>query len=1246
MALRFPKVHHQGFSSLSLGSGTFGGATIYTDQLQGFCIIRPAAFSELRKVIVSMSVQNGSTTTDMRCRLRLFAVSANGNSTVPTAVSLSQSSTISSSGGVAMGFESTFTPKVASLLDKKGEWVTIAGNSTVFSSIVQIEFDRFDAGSQQLFNALDANFADDEYVAYAIGIEVETGGPPVGRSIQWTTTQAPSISNKSVTYIPMWMSRDSTGSGFNSFDSAAAQPVRGGIRWKYHAEDWDGITEINLIVAWGNKGNTSGIRWRLQRVTGIDTTADIFEEDIPGDSSGSHGWWRSQDFKSELVDDRDYTCECRHLASSIGNTRNGTHTAWIEIVQEDFSLTQTFHTCQQNSNRNRETAPTYPIPNAALESGLFDPLWYEDYPDSFISRRIIFSGFAHNTNLDFKNSVLFNSVLNESVSFLSPTGGKSVTTVEIDDVISSTPDNEFGWKWRETPMGPGTGNIDPIALAGQRHFYLTVESDTQTDENTNNAHHHASFAYSFFVPESDILPRGPLFDVGAFNPEGCAATSAGLGDRPPLLVITNGSTIPKKFNPNAFGTSDEITDAGIPTPFEGETPNTVTADAANSPDGGLSLGTYKYRYTFRNCCTNKESDPNPEDIEVDTTGQSPAAKVTLGFAGVRIPSDEQICEICIYRTIEGGEFPAMAKVGCFDPDETDTFEDTLDDSALDFDNEGLSILNAPMPCAPIVVDFRNRLFAMGDIPQLLPAGTVSVVNGSDIVTGDDDVLWDRCLEGKRIRVGSDCRDYEIDLVLPPEFGTSPPIARLKLTEEYEGETDNQLSYTICGYPSRIYISEPFEPEYWPIANFLDVEPGDGDRIMGAVSNFDSLVICKRRKSYILKFREQPAIEVVVPARISSDIGCIGPRTFAQVESGSVWLSDRGLARFDGRSVQHVPESDMMNNLFIDPENPNYVRRDANGRVIDAVGVFYPKREQYLLLLPTVKTDRGCSLMLVWDTSLGNITLLEFCQEFQAMEVAKDSDGNERVYLGDTNGFVWIYDVGDTDGAGFPNATGTVRGAVGSAGLTDDGVSFLDDSTAAFLVGGVPSIADLSGVAGLTPSFDGDDLGLAGACLYTRRAGAELDEPWTVRTIFASTSTRLFVTPGWGPDTPNEGDDYMIGAIRFDCIFKPQNLQTDNTQKRNWKQIVVHEAEDFASQLRVELRPDFQQSDDDELTIIDPVTGVTGLGRVFRMDYERGRQTKPVGRRIYDFMSVRLRNFAPEEPIRLINHILGVEPRGD
>jgi hypothetical protein len=412
--------------------------------------------------------------------------------------------------------------------------------------------------------------------------------------------------------------------------------------------------------------------------------------------------------------------------------------------------------------------------------------------------------------------------------------------------------------------------------------------------------------------------------------------------------------------------------------------------------------------------------------------------------------------------------------------------------------------------------------------------------------------------------------------------------------------------------------------------------------MGAVSNFDSLVICKRRKSYVLRFNDTPA-EVTCPDRISSDIGCIGPRTFAQVASGSVWLADRGIAHFDGRSVQMVPESVMFDVFFTDPDNPNYVRRDTLGRVIGAVGCFYPKRQQYLLLLPTVQTVRGANLMMVWDTQLQNITVYTFCQEFLSMTLGKDSDGNERVYLGDANGLVWTFDVGDNDGAGTPGATGTVRGNITAAGIDPAlGASYIEDDTASFIEGGLPGLAGLSGVPGLSGAFDGTDLGLAGVCAFFRRRGADPDDAWDRRVVYAATPTRLFVTPAFTDDAPTDEFEYMLGPIDWLAKFKPTNFGDDDTLKRDWRQVIVHEPEMVTSIVRVQLVPDFQLSDDEEDTVVAP-DGSTGQGRTFDMAFPKGRQVQPVGRRLYNFEQVILSNFAPEQPIRILNHLLMVDP---
>jgi hypothetical protein len=1219
--------------------------------------VSPARYSGVRKVTFWVSIRHeqtgGQATFASRLRIAPQSTSTTARNLVVAEIARGQTYDDSISLGSIWNpeakptAESALYPLTAArndLILRQYTTDTTAGCDMLFC-----EFDRFEADSSAFFADWDAvanSTTVDNYIAFRPVIERADGGTwsvltgDVGRSPQivgfgMTVVQAPQAVNKTCVYLPI-----SFGLAFPLSMTTVLNEDRVWL-FPFRSQDWDGTYSLNVLHRHSRYtgvqviGNYSISVYSIQDQQPSASAIIRYTENFPtvAGAGVESIVSRSGDITSSIQDGDNLGIKWKSNVGLVPIPR-----AWMELIQTSFNKTRVFFPSGNATAIEPAVLPMRPPGNPppdryGLDESLFDPLWFENLPDDNILDHKVLGGLAH---LDAGNDSEIGLVINADLGADIPNSGLNAF---VQPRKSSTPNATLAYKIIFDPI---TAN-DPINFAGKRKLKSVYNGSGPWSFGFSEFFGMYGFTYALFVPNREFLELGPIFDVGAFNPEGCAATSAGLGDNPGILVITNGSSPPKKFNPNAAGTSGEIEDAGMPTPFEGELPQAIADDNVCSPDGGLEAGIYKYRYTFRNCCTGKESDPNPEDITVDTTGATPCAKVDFSFAGIRIPADSQICEICLYRTLVDGAFPVMAKVGCFNPSETELFTDTVSDEFLDFTNHGLSLLNGPMPCVSIVVEFRDRLFGMGDIPNLAPGGTVEVVDGSDIVTGDGSVEWDRCLEGKLLQVEGDCRAYEILRVLPPEIGVSPPLAILKLAVPYEGESRGSLSYHICGHPNRLYWSEPFEPESWPAANFMDIEPGDGDRLMGAVSNFDSLVICKRRKTYLLRFNETPA-EVFCPTRISSDIGCIGPRTFAQIEAGSVWLSDRGIVIFDGRTVQHLPASDLMNNLFIDPDDTRYVRRDRNGRVIDAVAVFYPKKQEYLLFVPTVLTTRGCNLMVVWDTKLNNVTIFEFCQEFQSMVVAKDTEGNERVYIGDTNGFVWILDIGLTDGVGLPNATGSVRGSVTAAG-TDEGTgaAFLDDSLAAFIEGGLPGAANLSGVAGLSGAFTGlgGNLGLSGVCVFTRSTTAAYDDPWTVRTIFAATQTRLYVSPPWDADAPAVGDAYMIGAINFDCIFKPQNYGTDDQKKRDWRQILVHEIEEFASKVRIDLLPDFQLSDPESDTV---ETDGVFEGRTFLMDNPSGRQVRPVGRVIHSFMGVRIRNFAPEEPVRIINHALGVELR--
>lgn len=1232
MSFRFPKV-----SSSDTNRGVQGGMNSSNNDTPGnehffqnnsAVIVAPARYSNVRKVIFALNtgkLGNGTTST---ARLKVAIASSTSPVISPELFNLPFSTVVN--GATDFGFTPTLRPRFS----KSGPTRTVVQKAYTaleldHAQIIQIEFDRFSPDSADFFAAWDSVTDDDDYLAFQPVVESLTADTAATiayafKNFECIVVQAPGNPNNSNTD---WH----VGLGCRDLleTTVAFQGSTNGPRHAFHfdADDWDGI-ESASIVFYGSHASATTLTVRLFDLT---DSVVVFDENFTVTNGGPGGVGnfhvvRSQDFAASLEDGHIYYVD--YLLNAAPGTIDPMGTGFISIVQKSFTRTVCVHQLTEHSFTPNPTSTTG---GGAI---LFDPSWYEDVTDEFLLKRKMFSAFIHNAGSNNPRKV----VRIDSDLLADDSARGSGTAADMGPEHTHT----------GTPLEPRflfqniTAN-DPIDLAGQRRLQKSYLGSSTWIAGTPDFEGDMGLYYALLVPEEEVLELGPLFELGQFDPEGCASTSAGLGDNPGVLVITNGSTIPKKFNPEAL----RITNAGIQPPFRDQVPSFVTADAAATPaPGALAPGTYVYRYTLRNSCTGKESNPNPNDITVVVTN-TPAGSVTFSFDSVFIPDDDQIDEICLYRTVAGGAFPIMAKVGCLriDGGPPFTFADFLNDSELDFINEGLSLLNGPMPCVPVVAEFRNRLFGMGDIPELSPPGTVTVVNGSMIVVGSTETLFNRCHLGKRIKIGSDCRFYDIaELVVIENASVGGAAIGLMLSEPYEGTTDIGLNYVICGRPNRLYISEPLEPECWPEANFIDVEPGDGDRLMGAKSNFNTLLICKRRKSYVLNFSVQPATEVTVPARISSDIGCIGPRTFDQIANGTPFLSDRGIALFDGRGVRHVMESTAMNDLFTNPENPRYVRRDRNGRVIGAVGRFYPKREQYLLLLPTIQTTRGANLMVVWDVDLKNITLFEFCQEFLSMEVAKDADGNERIYLGDTNGFVWIFDIGDNDGVGFPGSTGTVKGLITSAGIDPStGASFLEDSNATFLIGGVPELGGLSGLVGLSGLTGTTNMGLAGACVFYRPAGSGPDVPWRHKVIYASTDKKLFVTPNWGQETP-EGDsqtEYMIGPIDFLADFKPANRGTDDYPKRNWRQVITHVPETVASKLRVEVLEDFDE--------VDPVSGQkspdgTRTFREFSMDYRKGRQVEPIEREIHNYLRIKLSNFAPDEPIQILNHAIMVTPK--
>jgi hypothetical protein len=703
-----------------------------------------------------------------------------------------------------------------------------SGNSVSYDSgtswsrgdcfMLYCEFDRFDPDTevQAFWQDWDQVAASgvDEYTAFApvmIGADTTAAsGNTDCSAFGMTVVMAPTSTNKT---SPMrhgssgWITTTATHSSYFS---------PGRDLWQFNANDWDGVKYIGVFARGFadilGGGADAGLKIRVQEFnSGTDQTGSTIYEKAFATIGDFHVFARTENLASLLSDGKFYAADV--ITNLDGGANSGVQRfpqSWWEVRQSGHTKTTNYHDFytggrsgpKENFSGTKHIAAQQGHDGSAA---FFDPLWYEDLDDADIIRAKFYTDQerqtpAHTNSIQMRTDTSLDSV-DGNLSGGAGTGWRdSAGTASSIGPVHST---ALAAGVRDHIESDISGSGSPINLLGVRKIQLGLVNPDAWNGTSDDGLNAGGIYYAFFVPATEQPDLGPLFELDAFDPEGCAATSAGLGE-PGVLIITNGSSLPQKYNP-IEGT---IEDAGIPTPFRDEVPSFFVQNIGGSPDGlGLTDGVYVYRYTFRNCCTGKESDPNPDDIEV-TVSASPKGQVTLNFNGVCIPGDPQICEICIYRTVNGGDFPVLAKVGCFKPDEVSTFVDDLGDENLDFTASPLSLLNAPMPCVPYVVDFRNRIFGAGDIPALSPSGTVSVVKGSETITGDFDVEWSRCLEGKFIQVEGDCRWYEIERVLPSSNCESPPIQYLELVEPYEGSTQTGSRYLITGRPNRLYYSEP------------------------------------------------------------------------------------------------------------------------------------------------------------------------------------------------------------------------------------------------------------------------------------------------------------------------------------------------------------------------------------------------------------------------------------------------------
>lgn len=109
--------------------------------------------------------------------------------------------------------------------------------------------------------------------------------------------------------------------------------------------------------------------------------------------------------------------------------------------------------------------------------------------------------------------------------------------------------------------------------------------------------------------------------------------------------------------------------------------------------------------------------------------------------------------------------------------------------------------------------------------------------------------------------------------------------------------------------ARLRFSDPGNPDSWPAANFIDIQPGDGTLATDLRSFQNRLYIFKERDSWVL---ETPGTPTTWLLRRFSNIGG-SVRSSVEYDGVMYWHAATGAYRFDGSGIDDI--SDPINNIF-------------------------------------------------------------------------------------------------------------------------------------------------------------------------------------------------------------------------------------------------------------------------------------------------------------------------------------------
>jgi hypothetical protein len=167
-----------------------------------------------------------------------------------------------------------------------------------------------------------------------------------------------------------------------------------------------------------------------------------------------------------------------------------------------------------------------------------------------------------------------------------------------------------------------------------------------------------------------------------------------------------------------------------------------------------------------------------------------------------------------------------------------------------------------------------------------------------------------------------------------------------------------------GKDSRLFYSEPGDPETFPSVNFIDINPGDGQLLYGGVSLFDNLILFKRNSLYLLSVLGAPTNWEL--RKLNLPRGVDSSRGFINIYNTIYFANPAGFYKTDGNIV--VELSSKVRHFF----DPTGTEGPAGSRQLTSLGFV---RDRIIMSLGHTSDAR----LLVYHIPLDSFTTYTYSE---------------------------------------------------------------------------------------------------------------------------------------------------------------------------------------------------------------------------------------------------------------------------